>query len=143
MLIKINIPFKSVIKNQILMVKLIGENDISIQFFKTGEIVLVASYQNEFWDLLLDFEIKIEKNSKGYYCSLCETRKYHDSKNSLIYHHSLRPLSDWLVENIRLDKYLCFYELDGAPWAKILSYADLDKDKEKPHRKIWKPLFNP
>lgn len=98
---------------------------------------------SEDFDILTEFDLSEEKNSKGYYCGLCLTREYYQDREIMWEKHIYELLLKWAIENIKPDKHLCIFETEskGALWAKILTTEDLKTMKDEKLLVFCKPVI--
>lgn len=96
--------------------------------------VWVADDKDTCWDMLTDFDLAAEQDDAGrYYCCLCveEHREFFQSMRELWEKHSLELVLAWANENLRPDRWLCFF---GNPkrstWARLVDADELPECRQ-------------
>lgn len=94
------------------------------QALEDGQLMLIASYKGQCWDILQEFDVYAQRSASGhYFCKLCvppEVRWCYSSRELLWIAHSFKPLAVWLHENMIASNRLELYSYKGATEAKII-----------------------
>lgn len=98
---------------------------------------IAFTYHNEVWDFLVCFEVSIERDNDGYYCSQCLAQyggvveKHFTTKGELLEAHVFEPLLKWSNERLSRDILAQINQAanGGCTWVKLVS-------KEKMERKL-------
>ncbi|WP_139786848.1 hypothetical protein, partial [Desulfamplus magnetovallimortis] len=87
------------------------------------EVYAFHEEEDEFWDIIYDFDVHSARNENGYYCKSCleEYVEYFKTEIDLWINHSFIPLLEWSNEAFTKNKYLCFFEYSkgGSTWCRI------------------------
>ena len=98
---------------------------------------------SEDFDILTEFDLIEEKNSQGYYCSLCQETEYYPDRETMWEKHVYELLLEWAIDNIKPENYLCVFESEnkGGLCAKILTMEELKKRKDEKLLVFCKPVI--
>ena len=93
----------------------------------------IVQYQGYNWDGLICIDIDVQKNEKGFYCSICEEdkREYFQTEKELYTEHSFKDFLELSNETISENSFLAIYgDLQNYSYAKIVnSLKDLEEEK--------------
>lgn len=86
------------------------------------------TYQNEVWDLLVCFDVTVERDNGGYYCSQClagendTLEERFSSRMDLLVDHVFEPLLEWSNERLAKDVIALLHQTEnGSTWVEILT----------------------
>lgn len=93
-------------------------------FIRAGGIEIQVAYQNEFFDIVTEFDLYEEQTPEGrWLCRMCRDYPDQDRNESCIEYedretlwikHSFEPLAAWTRENFRPDAKLCVCRFRGC-----------------------------
>lgn len=87
------------------------------------EIEVHVFYKGDHWDILQFFDMPdVKHGTEGYYCGWCDSRKrrFFVSLEDLFVNHCFEPFLRWVNKAFHERCMLCFFEMPGATWAKLL-----------------------
>jgi len=95
------------------------------------QIEVHAFYKGDHWDILQFFDMpEVNHGTGGYYCRRCDStkRRFFASREGLFMEHCFEPFLQWVNQVFHERCMLCFFEIPGATWAKLLDSDLLSSD---------------
>ena len=114
--------------------------NISCCFVDHGDIMIMAHYRNEFYDIVTDFDLYESQTPDGrFLCTLCSNNPDNPDQNAPVYEarddlwikHSFEPLAQWTRKTFTENACLCLCRYDGGTAAFIESGEELEKLRKR------------
>ena len=108
--------------------------EISCIIKKNGAAeVFVYDSAGFYWDILVDFDVVVERNPDGrYYCGLCKRRTYYSSRKELWEKHVFKEMKIWTNKHFAKDRSICLWRIPKVAWgARIIDNKDIRRERRK------------
>jgi hypothetical protein len=114
---------------------------IVCRFSESGAIEVRVFYRNQFYDIIMEFDLHEEETPTGrYLCSSCRDWQNendqskvieYDSRDELWIKHSFEPLADYVREEFTDDALLCLFRYSGCTTAFVANGERLEKLRKR------------
>lgn len=124
-------PFITEIRSESLDFGLSGVSPEILCTLSVYEIEVHTFYKGDHWDILQFFDMPIVSlGTGGYYCRRCDStkRRFFASLEDLFAEHCFEPFLQWIDKAFHERSMLCFFEIPGLTWAKLIDSDFLSCD---------------
>jgi len=102
-------------------------SELSFTICEIGTAEIRVIYQDEWWDIIAEFDVWEQDAPSGqYYCEGCKEKKLFSSRRALWEEHIFEPFLDWANKNFITSNWLCIFEIGGARWASIAAEESVE-----------------
>lgn len=112
---------------------------LAVRLSADGNLRVTAHWAGEF-DFLYDSELHAGNDAQGYYCQLCEARRYYPEYLPLWHEHVLQSFISWCESNLLTADRILFFGAETGLVIACLVQRNSIKDNSRAHiLPLWQP----